>query len=91
MTQKGQPEVTIEYYEKDAKNYPSADRIDDDGISLVNELTISGIPDQLDLSVNVTFSIETDGTPTIAAEILDGSGNTVKADQLTITKGGNIY
>lgn len=91
LTQKGQTEVTIEYYEKDVKNYPSANRIDDDGICLVNELTISGIPDQPDLSVNVTFSIETDGTPTVVAEILDRSGNTVKADQLTITRGGNTY
>ena len=28
----------------------------------------------------VTFSIETDGTPTITAEILDENDNTVKAD-----------
>lgn len=91
LSRNGQNEVTIEYYEKDIKNYPNASRIDDDGINMVNELTISGIPDIKDVVVNVTFSIEIDGTPTISAEILDAFGNTVKAEQLTITKGGNLY
>lgn len=91
LAKDGQTEVTIEYYEKDVKNYPEANRIDDDGINLVNELTISGIPAQPDLSVLVTFHIELDGTPTISAEILDKDGNTVKADCLSISKGGNLY
>lgn len=91
LTRDDQSEVTIEYYEKDAKNHPSATRIDDDGINLVNELTISGIPKQDDLSIKVTFSIEIDGTPTITAQILDKLGKIVKADQLAITRGGNLY
>lgn len=91
LSRDGQKEVTIEYYEKDVKNYPDAKKIDDDGINLVNELTVSGIPIQDDLSVRVTFNIEIDGTPTITAEIIDKSGSTVKADQLSITKGGNLY
>lgn len=91
LSRDGQNEVTIEYYEKDIKNYPKASRIDDDGINMVNELTISGIPAIKDAAVNVTFSIESDGTPTISAEILDSNGNTVKAEQLTIVKGGNLY
>ena len=70
---------------------PKESRIDDDGINMVNELTISGIPAIKDAAVNVTFSIESDGTPTISAEILDSNGNTVKAEQLTIVKGGNLY
>lgn len=91
LSREGQSEVTIEYYEKDAKNYPNACKIDHDGINLVNELTISGIPSQSDLSVLVTFNIEIDGTPTVTAEILDKDGKIVKADQLSISKGGNLY
>lgn len=91
LSRDGQSEITVEYYEKDAKNYPSANKIDDDGINLVDKLTISGIPKQPELSVNVTFSIEVDGTPTITVEILDKSGNTVKTNQLSVTKGGNLY
>jgi molecular chaperone DnaK (HSP70) len=91
LTREGQENVIIEYYEKDAKNYPHASRIDDDGINLVNQFTVSGIPDQKDLSVMVTFTIETDGTPVITAEILDKDGKTVKTDGLTINRGGNLY
>lgn len=91
LTREGQTEVTIEYYEKDVKNYPDAGRIDDDGIHLVNEFTISGIPSQEDLSVMVTFQIEADGTPVISAEILDKNDHTVKADKLSINRGGNLY
>lgn len=91
LTREGQTEVTIEYYEKDIKNYPNANRIDDDGINLVNKFTITGIPIQKDLSVMVTFNIEVDGTPTITAEIMDKNDNTVKADKLSIDRGGNLY
>lgn len=91
LTREGQTEVTIEYYEKDIKNYPNATRIDDDGINLVNEFTITGIPAQQDLSVIVTFNIEVDGTPTITAEIIDKDDKTVKADKLSIDIRRNLY
>lgn len=92
LSRDGQTEVSVEYYEKDSKNYPNAKRIDDDGINLVGELTISGIPQGHDgLSVYVTFSMESDGTPTITAQIRDGDGQVVKADRLAVTKGGNLY
>ena len=91
LTRAGQSEVTIEYYEKDVKNYPNAKKIDEDGINLVNQFTISGIPKQDNISVMVSFNIEVDGTPTITAEILDGNDNVVKADSLSIDRGRNIY
>lgn len=86
-----QREVTIEYYEKDIKNYPEASRIDDEGINLVSELTISGIPEISNPSVMVTFQIGADGTPSIYAEILDKNGKVVTSNQLEISKGGNLY
>ena len=79
------------HYEKDVKNYPNAKKIDEDGINLVNQFTISGIPKQDNISVMVSFNIEVDGTPTITAEILDGNDNVVKADSLSIDRGRNIY
>ena len=91
LSRADQDEVTVEYYEKDIKNYPQASKIDDEGINLVNELTVSGIPKQPDLAVKVTFSIESDGTPSITAEIIDKNGNVVKADSLSVVKGGNLY
>ncbi len=91
LNREGQEEVTIEYFEKDAKNYPDATSIDDEGINLVGELKITGIPKQEGLSLKVIFNIEKDGTPTINAEVLDSNGDTVKADQLSVNKGGNLY
>ena len=91
LNREGQEEVIIEYFEKDIKNYPNASSIDDEGINLVGKLIISGIPKQEGLSLNVIFSIERDGTPTINAKIIDGNGDTVKADQLSVNKGGNLY
>lgn len=86
-----QKEITIEYYEKDSKNYPDAERIDDEGINLVDELTISGLPDILNLAVKVTFRIDMDGTPTVEAEIVDKEGNVVQSDQLLVNRKGNLY
>lgn len=91
LNREGQDEVTIEYFEKDANNYPNATSIYDEGINLVGELKITGIPRQDGLSLKVIFNVEKDGTPTINAEILDTNGNTVKADQLSVKKGGNLY
>ena len=87
----GQTEMKIEYYEKDVKNYPFARTIDDDGIYLVSELMISGIPNKIGLAIDVTFSIEADGTPTITAEIFDNLGKKVLAEQLVITREQNLY
>lgn len=91
LSRDNQNEVTIAYYEKDVKNYPHAKYIDDDGINLVSELTVSGIPAGRELSVCVTFSIERDGTPTITAEIKDKNGEVITADKLAVTKRGNLY
>ena len=91
LSRQDQNEVTIEYYEKDVKNYPEAEKIDDDGINLVSELTITGIPRQAGLSLWVTFSIEADGTPSVSVEIKDQNHQVVKAEKLKITKGGNLY
>ncbi len=91
LSRDNQQEVTVEYYEKDVKNYPDAAHIDEDGINLVSELTIHGIPAGQQLSVWVTFSIESDGTPTITAQIKDKNGQVVKADRLAVTRGGNLY
>lgn len=91
LAREGQTEVTVEYYEKDIKNYPNAHRIDDEGINLVNKLTITGIPKQKDLSVIVTFNIKEDGTPEIEAEIIDEKGNKIKADRLSIDRRGNLF
>ena len=85
-----QTEVTVEYYEKDVKNYPNAEKIEDDGINLVNKLTISGIPDIPKWSLEVVFNIESDGTPTVTAGILDSSGKVIKTDQIIITKDNGV-
>ncbi len=91
LARQDQNEVTIEYYEKDVKNYPDAKKIDDEGINLVSELTIGGIPSKPGLSLEVTFCISVDGTPEVTAKINDQAGQTVKAEHLTVTKGGNLY
>lgn len=90
-TRQHQTEVSVEYYEKDVKNYPDARKIGDEGINLVNTLTISGIPDIPNWSMYVIFNIEVDGTPTITAEILNDSKQIIKTDQLSITKDGVLY
>lgn len=91
LNREGQEEVTIEYFERDVKNFPEAGSIDDEGINLVGVLNITGIPKQIGLSLKVEFNIERDGTPTIHAEILDANGKAVKTEELSIIKGGNLY
>ncbi|MBR0283573.1 MAG: Hsp70 family protein [Oscillibacter sp.] len=87
----GQREIAIEYYEKDVKNYPDAKRIDDEGINLVDELTVSGLPDVPNLAVRVTFRIDADGTPSIEAEVVDKEETVVGSGQLLINRKGNLY
>jgi len=91
LFREGQSEVLIEYFEKDIKNYPKAKRISDDGINLVSTLLISGIPNQKNLALDVVFHIESDGTPSIRAEIVNEKGQIIKSDELVITKEGNLY
>ena len=69
--------VEIPCYEKDIKNYPNAVTERDKGISHINTYRIS-VDRQLNPSeIEVTFTIETDGTLNLSANLYDIAGNQI--------------
>ncbi len=89
----GQTSVEIPYFERDIKNYPNAVRADEDGISEIDTIVISKLPEGLkteDTSIEVEFTVQKDGTMDVHVEILDGSGNKIKNVEVVCEKRGNL-
>lgn len=71
LLEDGQRHLEIAYYERDAKNFPSARRIDDDGVNLVDVLQID-LPAGLkknDTVVKINFSVHSDSSVEISAAV----------------------
>lgn len=82
--------IKISYYEKDVKKYPDARRVFDEGIDLVSELEIE-TPKNCNAELEVSFSIEKDGTPLISAKIVDSNNNIISSKDLVIKRDGEIW
>lgn len=82
--------IKISYYEKDVKKFPDARRVYDDGIDLVSELEIE-TPKNCSAELEVSFSIEKDGTPLINAKIVDESNNVISSKELVIKRDGELW
>ena len=71
LLEDGQRHLEIAYYERDAKNFPNARRIDDDGVNLVDVLKID-LPAGLkkaDTAVKINFSVRGDLSLEISAAV----------------------
>lgn len=88
LMQDNQRRLKISYYERDIKNYPDATRIDDEGITPVDELEIE-LPAGLrksDTVIKVTFAVQKDSSLELSAKVLRNDGQTVSEDKITVNK-----
>jgi len=88
-----QRQLKISYYERDIKNYPQATRIDDEGITQVDELEIE-LPAGLkksDTVIKVTFTAQKDLSLEISAKVLNNDGQTVSEDKIKVNKVSDLF
>lgn len=81
LNKDGQSRIEIPYYERDIKNYPNAMRTDDEGITEIDTIIISNLPDTLrkdEVKIGVEVTILLDGTLKVQVEVLDMDGNVIK-------------
>ncbi|MBR2773361.1 MAG: Hsp70 family protein [Selenomonadaceae bacterium] len=93
LMEDGQRRLNIAYYERDIKNYPSARRIDDEGITQVDKLEVE-LPAGLrkaDTVVKVTFAVQKDSSLELSAKVLHGDGQTVSDDKITVNKTSDLF
>ena len=93
LMEDGQRQLNISYYERDVKNYPSARRIDDEGINLVDKLEVE-LPlglSKADTVVKVTFVVQKDSSLELSAKVLHGDGQTVSEDKIKVNKASDLF
>ena len=89
----GENRIEIPYFERDIKNYPNAVRTDDDGITEIDTIVISNLPDNLkksDVTIDVEFTIKRDGTLGIQVDVLDLQGNSIGNAAVECEKVSNL-
>ena len=93
LAQDGQQRLEIAYYEYDIKNYPTATRVDEDGINEIDTLIIDQLPPDLkkdDTSILVEFTAQLDGSLDIHAEIKDTQGKAISRKELRVVKESDL-
>ena len=70
--------VEIPCYEKDVKNYPESITERDKGISHINTYRIGIDKESNPSEIQVTFTIETDGTLNLTVQLYDDSGKPIR-------------
>lgn len=88
----GQRSLTIDYYERDIKNYPRAARANADGVERVERLTIDNLPEGLsraDTEIIVTFTVSINDVR-IDVRVQDNAGKEIQAKNLTIQKDSDL-
>ena len=81
-----QREYKIYYYEYDVDNYPGMTRTDQEGMEQVNVLTVELPPGlrKVDTEIEVTFTMQKDGTLEIKAVTKDRDGKFINDGKLKI-------
>lgn len=93
LNKDGQRQLTIPYFERDIKNFPQAIRTDEDGITQIDTLIISDLPEGLrkdEVRIGVEFRLQLDGTLEVHAEVLDLSGRRIRQAVVSYERGGNL-
>lgn len=93
LNKDGQTSVKIPYYERDIKNHPQSVRSDDDGITEIDTLVISNLPAGLkkdDVQIEVSFTLQKEGTLEIHAEVLDRAGMQITSAGIVCEKASNL-
>lgn len=93
LNRDGQNRIEIPYYERDIKNYPEAKRTDDEGITEIDTIVISGLPENLlkdEVKIEVKFMMLRDGTLEIQVDIVDRQGNSIRNKSVEWERGSNL-
>lgn len=88
-----QRRLKISYYERDIKNYPDAVRIDDEGITQVDELEVELPPDlkKADTVVKITFVVQKDLSLELSAKVLNNDGQTVGEEKIKVNRVSDLF
>ena len=93
LNKDGQNRIEIPYYERDIKNFPHAVRTDDDGITEIDTIIISNLPEGLkknEVKIEVEFTIQHDGTLEVEVEIIDRDGRLINNAGAKCERGSNL-
>lgn len=93
LGQDGRQRMEIKYYERDIKNHPNAQRVDDEGIRQVDTLMIDDLPSGLKAAetfVDVEFTAEKDGSLAISAVLVDAEGNKLHEGKMKYQKMSDV-
>ncbi len=85
--------LKISYYERDIKNYPRAERIDDAGITQVDELEVELPPGlkKSDTVIKITFAVQKDSSLELSAEVLRNDGSKISEEKLKVNKVSDLF
>ena len=93
LGQDNQTTLEVGYYEKDVKNYPNAKRSTDDGISMIDTIMISDLPNglkQREIKIPITFKMDSDGTLVITVKVIDVDDNELDTKTKVTKKSSNL-
>lgn len=93
LNKDGQNRIEIPYFERDIKNYPHAVRTDDDGITEIDTIIISNLPEGLkkeQVKIGVEFTLKRDGTLEIQIDVIDAQGNSIRNLEVVCEKSSNL-
>lgn len=93
LMEDGQRQLNIAYYERDIKNYPSARRIDDAGVTQVDKLEIELPPGlrKADTVVKITFAVQKDSSLELSAKVLRNDGQTVSEEKIKVNRASDLF
>ena len=92
LLEDGQRHLEIAYYERDAKNFPNARRIDDDGVNLVDVLQID-LPAGLKKNstvVKINFSVHSDSSVEISAAVT-ANGEDIGGGAVEVRRASDLF
>ena len=93
LSQDNQRRLEIEYYERDIKNFPDAIYTFDDGVEQIDSLVIENLPPDLkanEVSVEVEFVAQKDGSLDINVELKDSSGTPIRQKNMVCAKRSDL-
>lgn len=93
LNKDNQNRIEIPYFERDIKNYPKAKRTDEDGITEIDKIIISNLPNGLkkdEVKIAVEFTVQIDGTLKTLVEIIGKDGAVIKNLLTECEKASNL-
>lgn len=93
LNKDGQNRIEIPYFERDIKNYPAARRTDEEGITEIDTIVISNLPENLqkdEVKILVKFTMPRDGTLEIQIDVMDQNGEPIRNTAVECSRVSNL-